>query len=87
MAWVYILQGLRDGRFYVGSTDNLEQRIRHHRGGHTPTTKRFGGIRLAFSQEFPTLREARLIERKLKNLKRKDCIEKIVRDGFIKMRV
>ncbi|MBI1971407.1 MAG: GIY-YIG nuclease family protein [Candidatus Wildermuthbacteria bacterium] len=85
MAWVYILQSTRDDRFYIGSTSNLTQRLRHHLGGFTPTTKKFGKVKLVFSQEYPNLKEARYIEKKLKHLKRKDYIEKIVRDGKIRM--
>ncbi len=86
MAFVYILQSARDSRFYIGSSINLEKRLQHHKAGGTPTTKRFGEVVLVFKQSYPTLKEARAIERKLKKLKRRDYIEKIVRDGVIKMR-
>ena len=83
MTHVYILESLRDHRYYIGSTNNLTARPKHHFGKFTPSTKRFGTIKLVFSQYFPTLKEARSIERKLK---RKDYISNIIRDGFIKMR-
>lgn len=86
MAFVYILQSKKDGRFYIGSTIDLEKRLRHHKGGFTHSTKRFGELELLFSQEYPTISDARKIEKKLKSLKRKDYIEKIVKDSFIKMR-
>jgi len=41
--------------------------------------------KLVFKQEFGSLAIARKIERKIKKLKRKDYIEKIVTDGYIKM--
>jgi len=85
MAYVYILESLRDGRYYIGSTENLEKRLKHHRGGFTPSTKRFGTIRLIFKQEYENIKDARHIERKLKNLKRKDYIDKIIEEGFIKL--
>jgi len=85
MAYIYILKS-RGGRFYIGSTTNLKERLKHHFGGFTPSTKRFGYVELVFSQEYPTLQEARMIEKKLKNLKRKDYIEKIVKEGKIRMR-
>ncbi|MEK7480517.1 MAG: GIY-YIG nuclease family protein [Patescibacteria group bacterium] len=85
MAWVYILRGVDNGYFYIGSTENLKQRLKHHFGGGTPTTKRFGKIVYIFSQEYPSLKEARIIEKRLKRLKRHDYIEKIVREGKIKM--
>ena len=68
----------------MGSTVNLEKRIQHHKGGFTPSTKRLGNVELVFSQEFGSLKEARYIESRLKKLKRRDYIEKIIQDGYIK---
>jgi hypothetical protein len=42
-------------------------------------------LRQVLLQEFKTLKEARSIELRLKNFKRRDFIEKIVRDGHIRM--
>ena len=86
MAYVYILKS-DSGRYYIGSTLNLSARLRHHRNGFTPSTKKLGQMSLVLKQEYLTLQEARFIETKLKRLKRKDYIEKIVRDGIIKMGV
>lgn len=83
MAFIYILKNNLGG-YYIGSTVNLPQRLKHHYGGHTPSTKRMGQISLVFSQEYPTISEARAVERRLKDLKRKDYIERIIKDGFIK---
>lgn len=84
MAYVYILKS-EDGRYYVGSTTDLGSRLRHHKGGFTHSTKRMGKVELAFSQEYSTLGKARAVERKLKRLKRRDYLEKIIKDGVIKM--
>jgi len=54
MAWIYILRN-DEGRHYVGSTENLSSRLKHHEGGHTPSTKRLGNLKLVFSQEYDTL--------------------------------
>ncbi len=86
MTYVYILESITDGRYYIGSTVDLKKRLNHHVGGHTPTTKRFGKVKLVFKQEYDSLKDARIIEKKLKKLKRKDYIRKIIEDGFIKMR-
>jgi putative endonuclease len=85
MPHVYILESLRDSRYYIGSTINLKARLEHHHKKLTPSTSRFGGVKLVLSQEYPTIKEARIIERKLKGLKRKDYIKKMVEDGNIKM--
>ncbi len=85
MAYVYILESLRDGRYYIGSTVNLDNRLKHHKAGYTHSTKRFGDVELVFKQEFDTVQRARHIEKRLKKLKRKDYLKKIIEDGFIKL--
>ena len=66
MAWVYILRG-SSGRHYVGSTDNLEQRLLEHRRGSNHTTRRFGGsIELVVCKQLPSMTEARKLESTLK---------------------
>ncbi|HEY4473887.1 MAG TPA: GIY-YIG nuclease family protein [Candidatus Paceibacterota bacterium] len=86
MAVVYILRNPA-GKLYIGSTDNLNRRLLQHRSGTTPSTKRLGAEELVFSQEYPSLLEARRIEMKLKRFKRKDFIEKIIKEGYIKASV
>ena len=81
---VYILQD-DTGRHYIGSTNDLNRRLKQHRQGQTPTTHRFNNPKLVFSQEYPTLLDARKVELKLKRLKRKDYIEKVIKDEFIKI--
>ena len=83
MGYVYILNN-QDGRFYIGSTYNVDRRLKQHKYGHTHSTRRLGDLELVFSQKFDTLKEARKVEVRLKKLKRKDYIAKIVKDGFIK---
>jgi len=39
MSYVHILESLRDGRYYIGSTVDLDKRLKHHIGGFTPSTK------------------------------------------------
>jgi putative endonuclease len=85
MSYVYILKSLKDGRFYIGSTANLRARLKHHFAGHTPSTSRMGKLILVFSQEYQDLSVARKIEKKLKMFKRKDFIEKIIQDRYIKI--
>ena len=83
--YVYILRNNR-GEFYIGSTNDLKRRFAQHISGHTQTTARMGLLKLVFSQSFDSLSRARSIENKLKKLKRKDYIEKIIKEGYIKIR-
>jgi predicted GIY-YIG superfamily endonuclease len=69
MAWVYMLRG-SNGRHYIGSCVDLDARLNQHLRGHTSTTKRLGSkLVIVAEKEFPTLGEARTIERMLKRKK------------------
>ena len=84
MPYVYVLRSA-GGQYYIGSTLECGKRLKYHKGGYTPSTKRMGKVDLILSQEYKTLKETRNVEKKLKRLKRRDYIEKIVRDGIIHM--
>ncbi len=84
MAWVYILR-TKENKYYVGSTVNLEKRFTQHVQGHTHSTKRLGVESIVLSQQYKTLKDARSVEHKIKRLKRKDYIEKIIQNGYIKL--
>jgi putative endonuclease len=69
MAWTYILRG-DSGRHYIGSTTNLERRVREHRQGQTHTTKRLGNnLEVIAAVELTAMDEARALERELKRKK------------------
>ena len=81
---VYILKS-NTGKYYIGSTDNLERRLIQHNNGYTHSTKRMGHMIVVFYQEYENLKDARMVESRIKKLKRKDFIEKIVKEGYIKI--
>ena len=83
-AFVYILKD-NDGKLYIGNTNDLKRRLHQHDIGHTQTTRNMNKPKVVFSQEYDNLEQARKIERRLKKLKRKDYIQKIITDGYIKM--
>lgn len=83
-AFVYILKDSKS-KFYIGSTSNINRRLIQHKNGHTQTTKRMDNPELVFAQEYESLLIARKVERKIKNLKRRDYLEKIIKDGKIRM--
>jgi predicted GIY-YIG superfamily endonuclease len=84
MAWVYILK-LKSGQYYVGSTSSLSRRLAQHGRRYTKTTARLRIDALVLKQKYDSLQDARSVERKIKNLKRKDYIEKMVREEYIKI--
>lgn len=82
---VYILKSLKNDRYYIGSTNDLTRRFSEHTNGRSKYTKNVLPLELLFSQEFDTLTDARKMERRLKNFKNKEIIERIIRDKKIKL--
>lgn len=80
MSLVYILKNEKTDRYYIGSTDNLERRLKQHRLGYTRTTKILGTKDLVYKEEFKTIIEARLREKKLKSYKSKRYIEWLIQN-------
>jgi putative endonuclease len=64
--WAYMLK-CSDDTFYVGHTDNLDQRIGQHQTGHFPGyTHRRRPVVLVWSEAFGTRLEAKEAEHRLK---------------------
>jgi putative endonuclease len=69
--WMYMLRCVDDS-YYVGHTDNLEQRIFAHAQGAVPDcyTESRRPVSLAYSHAFPTRYEALAMERRVKGWSR-----------------
>ncbi|MEK7476020.1 MAG: GIY-YIG nuclease family protein [Candidatus Coatesbacteria bacterium] len=68
--FVYILE-LRDGHFYVGSTDDLTRRLKEHKEGRGGRTTRITGLkRLLYSEEQASRSAAERRELQLKGWSR-----------------
>ncbi len=87
MASTYILKSQKNGKYYVGSTNrDVQERLEDHNSGRVAYTKNLRPWILVVNQWYDTVDEARHVERKLKSFKSKKIIEKIVDDGYIKLR-
>jgi len=65
---VYVLEN-RDGRFYVGVTDDVVRRVGQHNSGGSKWTRGKGPWRLAWQSEPMSLSGARKLELLLKRQK------------------
>jgi putative endonuclease len=54
MHYVYVLQSLKDGRTYIGSTDNVERRFHEHNSGRAKSTRHRAPFKMLFVEEFET---------------------------------
>ncbi len=69
--WVYILR-CADDSYYVGHSDNLDDRLQQHQSGAVVGyTKARRPVRLAYSQDFARRDEAFAAERRIKGWSRK----------------
>ena len=69
MYYVYILRSLINGRYYVGSTSDLESRVRRHNAGGSTWTKKSRPWEVVYSERQTTKSEAVKREREIKGYK------------------
>jgi putative endonuclease len=79
---LYILQSLKHGRYYTGSTDNLERRIMEHNAGQTKSTRAGLPWEILYSHDFKDSSIGLYYERRIKSLKSRKVISGLI-DGSI----
>jgi putative endonuclease len=87
IGYVYILKSISKLKYYIGSCVNIEKRFNQHNSGLVLSTKGMRPLSLEFYHQYPTIKEARRIEYRLKKLKSRIIIEQIIRDKTIKMQI
>ena len=76
MYWVYILESQVDGRFYIGYTANLTDRLSRHNSGYERYTKKYIPWEMIFYTSFDTRSEALKLEKKLKSFKNRTYLKR-----------
>jgi putative endonuclease len=66
MYYVYVLRN-PSGKLYIGSTENLEERVKRHKEGGVRWTSAHGPWELAYSETYSTRAEAMRKEKGLKS--------------------
>jgi len=67
--YTYILRSPKDGRLYVGSTADLNRRLRRHNGGLVPATRHRRPLELVWQETHASRSGAARRETFLKSLK------------------
>ncbi|HEX4875230.1 MAG TPA: GIY-YIG nuclease family protein [Chitinophagaceae bacterium] len=75
MFFVYVIRSEKDGRFYVGLSEDVDKRVNQHNKGMTFSTKGFRPWKLFFFESFPTRIDARKREIYLKSGSGKEFIK------------
>ncbi len=63
MYYVYVIESKLNGKYYIGSTDNLVRRLTEHNNGLSKYTKRYLPWILRYNEEICELSRARKRER------------------------
>ncbi|MDO8570248.1 MAG: GIY-YIG nuclease family protein [Candidatus Daviesbacteria bacterium] len=82
MICAYILECC-DKTYYVGSTNNIERRLVQHNMKQCQHTKSRLPIKLVFTREFSTLKEARGYEYFLKRQRNISFYRKLINGAFV----
>ncbi|NQV89460.1 MAG: GIY-YIG nuclease family protein [Parcubacteria group bacterium] len=75
---VYVIKSNSHDRIYIGSSENVEERILQHNAGKTPSTKSYRPWNLIYTEAFTTRREAIIRERQIK---KSGLIRKAIKAG------
>jgi len=77
--FVYILRSLKDNRYYIGSTSDIEKRINCHNRGGNISTKNRRPLVLIYFEIYNTKREAFRREKIIKSYKCGEAFERLIR--------
>lgn len=78
MYYMYVLQSLKDKKYYVGSCENLEERLIRHNQGRETATKHRTPFNLIYSESYNTRTEALNRERQIKSYKGGNAFKKLI---------
>lgn len=79
MFFTYIIKSEKSGRYYIGSTKDLESRLKRHNTGEMKSTKPFIPYKVVYCEKFETLTEARIRESEIKRRKSRKYIEFLIK--------
>ena len=85
MYFVYILQSLKDGKLYVGYTNNLKRRFFEYNSGLIKITKWRRPFKLIFYEAFLNQQDATAREKYFKTDWGRKYLKKILRNYFNKL--
>jgi putative endonuclease len=76
MYYAYIIESASSGKWYYGSTENLEVRLEGHNKGLNVSTRNRGPWKYIFVRPFDAKSDARAFELRLKKLRNKEFIRR-----------
>jgi putative endonuclease len=77
---VYILYSPSKDRYYIGQTQDIEDRMLRHNSGRSKSTKYGLPWILVYTKEFDSRSTAMLYEKKLKSEKSREYLEEMIKN-------
>ena len=78
MFYVYILESLKDGTYYIGQTEDLPTRLDFHNKGLSKYTSKKLPWKIIYFEEYKTRKEAIVRERFLKEQRNREFYKKLI---------
>jgi len=78
MHYTYILYSDSIKKYYIGSSENLEERLKKHLSNHKVFTVKINDWKIVYSEEFTTKSEAIKREKEIKAWKSAVRIKKLI---------
>lgn len=79
MFYAYILKSKNHGRYYIGSTNNLIDRLRRHNAGLNKSTRTGVPWEMIYSETFDTRQAAYNRELKIKSYKGGEAFKRLIK--------
>jgi len=83
MYYTYILYSELKDKFYIGSSENPNERLKKHNNKNKGYTNQSNDWKIVFSQSLESRTEAMAFERKIKNWKSRKMILKLIAESKV----
>ncbi len=83
MHYVYVLLSLKDEKFYIGLTGDLQRRLKEHNTGKNISTKPRLPLKLLYYEAHLSKKDAARRERYFKTTKGKSTLKQMLRDSLM----
>lgn len=81
MYFIYILKSKIANKYYIGSTNNIQDRLKRHNTGQGIFSKRYSPWTIVHIEKFLTRKEAYNRELKIKSYKSGEAFKKLLNTG------
>ena len=76
--YVYIIQSLKDGKYYIGSSSNVVERLNYHNAGLQRSTRNRTPFILVYTEEVENKEAALIREKQIKSYKGGEGFKKLL---------